>query len=148
MVEVVPSDESGELDVTALEDMLKAGRVKAVAITHVPTNGGVINPAKEGVAMCVLGLFFTENRKIIRVFRIYGYVKVRVPRELRSKGVLHYCQLDGPEQGRAPSMIIYVTVIVLDALAFREKIKLLGRNSLEPMSTSCNVIHVRGPCTI
>lgn len=49
----MPSNEWGELDVAALEGMLKAGGVKAVAITHVPTNGGVINPAKEGVAMCV-----------------------------------------------------------------------------------------------
>lgn len=49
VVEVIPSIDSGELDVAALEDMLNAGKVKVVAITHVPTNGGVINPAKEGV---------------------------------------------------------------------------------------------------
>lgn len=48
MVEVIPSDNSGELDLTALERMLAKGGVKAVAITHVPTNGGVVNPAKEG----------------------------------------------------------------------------------------------------
>lgn len=48
MVEVVPSDDSGELDLAALEGMLAKGGVKAVAITHVPTNGGVINPAREG----------------------------------------------------------------------------------------------------
>lgn len=49
VIEVVPSDEAGELDLEALERMLKAGGVKAVAITHVPTNGGVVNPAKEGI---------------------------------------------------------------------------------------------------
>ena len=48
MVEVIPSDKSGELDVAALEEMLSRGGVKAVVITHVPTNGGVINPATEG----------------------------------------------------------------------------------------------------
>lgn len=48
VVEVIPSDESGELDVAALEEMLSRGGVKAVAVTHVPTNGGVVNPAREG----------------------------------------------------------------------------------------------------
>lgn len=52
VVEVVPSDESGEIDLAALEGMLAGGGVKAVAITHVPTNGGVINPAKEGADAC------------------------------------------------------------------------------------------------
>lgn len=47
-LDVIPSDESGVLDLAALEEILIAGRVKVVAITHVPTNGGVINPAKEG----------------------------------------------------------------------------------------------------
>lgn len=48
VIEVVPSDDSGVLDVMALEEMLGAGGVKAVAMTHVPSNGGVVNPAKEG----------------------------------------------------------------------------------------------------
>ena len=48
-MEVIPSSESGELDVAALEEMLSRGGVKAVAITHVPTNGGVVNPATEGL---------------------------------------------------------------------------------------------------
>lgn len=50
-LDVIPSDDSGELDLPALEDMLIAGKVKVVAITHVPTNGGVINPAKEGTRL-------------------------------------------------------------------------------------------------
>ncbi len=44
VVEVVPSTPEGELDVAALRRMID-GRVKLIAITHVPTNGGLINPA-------------------------------------------------------------------------------------------------------
>ncbi|HET7036877.1 MAG TPA: aminotransferase class V-fold PLP-dependent enzyme [Thermomicrobiaceae bacterium] len=45
-VEVIPSDESGQVDVVALERMLDA-RVKLIAISHVPTNGGLVQPAAE-----------------------------------------------------------------------------------------------------
>jgi len=44
IVEVVPSDDSGEIDVAALERMLNE-RVKLIAITWIPTNGGLVNPA-------------------------------------------------------------------------------------------------------
>jgi selenocysteine lyase/cysteine desulfurase len=43
-VVVIPSGESGEVSVDALRGMLDA-RVKLIAITHVPTNGGLVNPA-------------------------------------------------------------------------------------------------------
>ncbi len=46
VVEVVPSDESGQLSVAALEDMID-DRVKLISVTHVPTNGGLVNPAPE-----------------------------------------------------------------------------------------------------
>lgn len=45
-VEVVPNDEYGRLSVEALREMMDE-RVKLVAMTHVPTNGGLINPAAE-----------------------------------------------------------------------------------------------------
>jgi cysteine desulfurase / selenocysteine lyase len=44
VVEVVPSDAAGELDVEALERMIDR-RVRLIAMTHVPTNGGLVNPA-------------------------------------------------------------------------------------------------------
>ena len=46
IIEVVPNDDSGALDVDALEKMMD-GRVKLIAVTHVPTNGGLVNPASE-----------------------------------------------------------------------------------------------------
>ena len=45
VIEVVPSDATGELDVHALERMIDR-RVKLIAITWVPTNGGLVNPAE------------------------------------------------------------------------------------------------------
>ncbi|MBI2255386.1 MAG: aminotransferase class V-fold PLP-dependent enzyme [Proteobacteria bacterium] len=44
VIDVVPSDASGALDITALEQMID-GRVKLIAVTWVPTNGGLANPA-------------------------------------------------------------------------------------------------------
>lgn len=45
-IEVLPSDDTGQLDLDALDASL-ANDVALVAITHVPTNGGLINPANE-----------------------------------------------------------------------------------------------------
>jgi len=45
-IEVVPNDESGQLSVSALAEMLD-DRVKLVAVSHMPTNGGLVQPAAE-----------------------------------------------------------------------------------------------------
>ncbi len=45
-VEVIPSEETGELSVSALREMMD-DNVRLIAMTHVPTNGGLVNPAAE-----------------------------------------------------------------------------------------------------
>lgn len=50
-VEVVPSDPSGQISVDALDQMMD-DRVALVALTHVPTNGGLVNPAAAVGAVC------------------------------------------------------------------------------------------------
>ncbi len=45
-IEVIPNDEHGQVSVEALRGMMDE-RVKLIAMTHVPTNGGLVNPASE-----------------------------------------------------------------------------------------------------
>jgi selenocysteine lyase/cysteine desulfurase len=42
-IEVIPNDEHGQVSLDALRNMLDE-RVKLIAITHVPTNGGLVQP--------------------------------------------------------------------------------------------------------
>ena len=51
VLDIIPSTATGEVDVEALENMID-DRVKLVSITHIPTNGGLINPAEEIGAVC------------------------------------------------------------------------------------------------
>lgn len=46
VIEVVPDDANGVLDAAALERMMDE-RVRLVAVTWVPTNGGLVNPARD-----------------------------------------------------------------------------------------------------
>lgn len=44
VIEVIPNDNSGQVSAQALEKMIDR-KVRLVGLTHVPTNGGVVNPA-------------------------------------------------------------------------------------------------------
>ncbi len=46
VVEIIPSNAHGEVCVESLESMIDA-RVKLITITHIPTNGGLVNPIEE-----------------------------------------------------------------------------------------------------
>lgn len=45
-IEVIPNDEYGQTSVSALKNAIDK-KVRLIAITHVPTNGGLVNPAAE-----------------------------------------------------------------------------------------------------
>ncbi|HEY9899887.1 MAG TPA: aminotransferase class V-fold PLP-dependent enzyme [Pantanalinema sp.] len=45
-IAVVPNDEHGQISLSALREAMDE-RVKLIALTHVPTNGGLVNPAEE-----------------------------------------------------------------------------------------------------
>lgn len=45
-VEVIPSDEHGQVSISSLEEMIDES-VKLISITHIPTNSGLVNPVEK-----------------------------------------------------------------------------------------------------
>ena len=109
VLEVVPDDGHGQLDVTALDDALhKHGdRVTLVAVTHVPTSNGLINPVadvgavtrRHGVPFLLDGcqsigqldvdvaaigcdFYSATGRKFLRAPRGTGFLYAREPEKL------------------------------------------------------------------
>ena len=46
VVEVIPNDATGQISIDALQNAIDE-RAKLIAVTHVPTNGGLVNPVAE-----------------------------------------------------------------------------------------------------
>jgi cysteine desulfurase / selenocysteine lyase len=58
VVEVIPADAAGQIDVGALRKRID-GRVRLIALTHAPTNGGLVQPAQAvGEVAREAGVFF------------------------------------------------------------------------------------------
>ncbi|PSR59801.1 aminotransferase [Nocardia sp. MDA0666] len=129
-VEAIPSDETGQIDLVALDSMLD-DRVKIVSLLHAPTNGGLVNPVAEatriahrvgalvlldacqsagqiGIDVAELGVdaMSATGRKWLRGPRGTGFLYVHpdVCRELEpSRLDLHSAAWTGPQDYRVAS---------------------------------------------
>jgi selenocysteine lyase/cysteine desulfurase len=65
IVDVVPSDAAGQIDVGALRKRID-GRVRLIALAHAPTNGGLVQPAEAvGEVAREAGVFFLDATQTV-----------------------------------------------------------------------------------
>jgi selenocysteine lyase/cysteine desulfurase len=58
-IELIPDAETGETSISALEKLIKVKKPKLLAITHVPSQGGLVNPVAEiGELAKKYGIFY------------------------------------------------------------------------------------------
>ena len=64
-VEVIPNDPYGQISLEALRKAID-DRVKLIAITHIPTNGGLVNPVVEvGKVAREHGILYLDRKSVV-----------------------------------------------------------------------------------
>ncbi|MEZ5379549.1 MAG: aminotransferase class V-fold PLP-dependent enzyme [Acidimicrobiales bacterium] len=108
-VDVVPDDDDGQIDLDLLATAAEDERVKLIALTHVPTNSGLVNPAEEvGAIAKRTGCYF-----LLDACQSVGQMSVDV-----NTLQCDFLSLTGRKFLRAPrgTGLLYVRACILDEL--------------------------------